>query len=97
VAILLTQVLHAFSYGTFHIASILYMDRLAPDEAKTVGQAVNNSITYGLGMMVGFLLNGYLYEQLGSYALFGISGLIALAGGVLIRGLSLPESGPESG
>jgi len=97
VAILLTQVLHAFSYGTFHIASILYIDRLAPDEAKTVGQAVNNSITYGLGMMAGFLLNGYLYEPLGSYALFGISGLIALTGGVLVRGLKLPEPGPDSG
>jgi len=97
VAILLTQVLHALSYGTFHIASILYIDRLAPADAKTVGQAVNNSITYGLGMMAGFLLNGYLYEQLGSYALFGISGLIALAGGVAVRGLRLPEPGPESG
>ena len=97
VAILLTQVLHAFSYGTFHIASILFIDRLAPDEAKTVGQAINNSITYGLGLMVGFLLNGYLYEWLGSYALFGFSGLIALAGGVLLRGLQLPEPSSNKG
>ena len=89
IIILLSQMLHAFSYGTFHIASILYMDRLAPDEAKTVGQAVNNAVSYGLGLMVGFLVNGYLYERVGSYALFGISGLIALAGGFLLKG-SLP-------
>lgn len=86
VVILLSQLLHALSYGTFHMASILYIDQLTPDETKTVGQAVNNGISYGLGLMVGFLINGYLYEKIGSFALFGISGLIALAGGLLLVG-----------
>ena len=71
------------------MASILYIDRLTPAKAKTLGQAVNNSITYGLGLMVGFFLNGYLYEKMGSFALFGISSLIALAGGLLFRGFQM--------
>ena len=91
-AILLTQVLHAVTYGTFHIASILYIDQLAPDRAKTLGQAVNNATSYGLGLMVGFFLNGYLYEITGSFALFIISALIALVGGLIFWGFCLVDS-----
>jgi PPP family 3-phenylpropionic acid transporter len=77
------------------MASILYIDRLAPSKAKTLGQAVNNAITYGLGLMVGFFLNGYLYEKIGSFSLFIISSLIALAGGLLFRGLQMVHKNPE--
>ncbi len=91
VAILLSQVLHALTYGTFHIASILYIDRLSPDKAKTLGQAVNNAISYGLGLMVGFFFNGYLYEITGSFTLFLISSIIALCGGLLFWGFCLVD------
>jgi MFS transporter, PPP family, 3-phenylpropionic acid transporter len=89
--ILLSQILHAVTYGTFHIGSILYIDRLAPDKAKTLGQAVNNAISYGLGLMVGFFFNGYLYEITGSFTLFIISGQIALFGGLLFWGFCLVD------
>ncbi len=84
-----SQILHAVTYGMFHMASILYIDRMAPQTSKTIGQAVNNAVTYGLGLMVGFFLNGYLYEKIGSFALFSISCLIALAGGVIFRGFRM--------
>ena len=89
VVILLSQTLHAVTYGTFHMASILYIDRLAPDQAKTLGQAVNNALSYGLGLMVGFFINGYVYEITGSYTLFLMSALIALAGGMLFQSYQL--------
>jgi len=84
--ILALQASHSLTYGTFHMASILYIDAMAPQEAKTVGQAVNNAVTYGLGLMVGFFISGALYETMGSAALFAISGGIALVGGVLFLG-----------
>jgi PPP family 3-phenylpropionic acid transporter len=84
-ALLLLQIFHAVTYGTFHVASILYIDSLTPDETKTFGQAVNNAITYGLGLMVGFFINGYLFETIGLFKLFMISSLIALSGGVLLK------------
>ncbi len=91
--ILATQVLHACTYGTFHMASIIYMDRLTPSGAKTFGQAANNAITYGLGLMVGFLLNGALFERLATRHLFLTSALVALtAGGLFLLGqLRRPE------
>jgi len=85
VFILLLQMLHAVTYGTFHVSSILYIDSLTPDEAKTMGQAVNNAVTYGLGLMVGFFVNGYLFESQGTSTLFMISGCIALCGGLLLK------------
>jgi MFS transporter, PPP family, 3-phenylpropionic acid transporter len=81
--LLLCQCLHALTYGTFHMASILYIDRLSPPDAKNLGQAVNNALTYGLGLMVGFFINGALYESVGSFGLFQVSALIALAGGAV--------------
>lgn len=81
--ILLSQLLHAITYGAFHMASIIYMDQLMPPEIKTLGQAANNATTYGLGLMVGFFLSGYLYQQTGSAVLFGISAAVSLSGGLL--------------
>ncbi len=95
--ILLSQVLHAVTYGAFHMASILYIDRLAPDQAKTLGQAVNNALTYGLGLMVGFFINGYVYEITGSHTLFLMSALIAVSGGMLFQSYQLAQRSHISG
>jgi PPP family 3-phenylpropionic acid transporter len=85
VVILCSQLLHALTYGTFHMASILYIDRLTPVRAKTLGQALNNGLTYGLGLMVAFFVDGYLYEIIGSFALFLMSSVLALCGGLVFR------------
>jgi PPP family 3-phenylpropionic acid transporter len=78
VIILLSQCLHAFTYATFHVTSILYMDKLSSRDAKTMAQSLNNSVQYGIGMMAGFFLAGYLYEVAGTDVAFitsaGISG-----------------------
>lgn len=81
--ILFAQLLHALTYGAFHVASILYMDELSPDEAKTTGQAINNAVTYGMGIMAGFLFNGYFFDMVSTSWLFYASGIIAFFGGLL--------------
>jgi MFS transporter, PPP family, 3-phenylpropionic acid transporter len=83
------QLTHAITYAAFHMASILYMDALAPADTKTISQAVNNAVTYGLGLMVGFFISGALYEHIGSFALFAVSSGIALLGGILFQGFEL--------
>ncbi len=81
--ILFSQILHAFSYGSFHIASILGIDRFSLKEGKTLGQAVNNAVTYGAGMTVGFLISGLIYDAVKEW-IFLASALIALGGGILM-------------
>jgi PPP family 3-phenylpropionic acid transporter len=83
--ILLSQGLHAVTYGSFHMASILYIDHLSPPQVKTLGQAVNNAVTYGLGLTVGFFISGLLYEAYGAAVLFVLSALIAFLGGILMK------------
>ena len=83
VVILASQLLHAVTYGAFHMAGILYMDQLAPTTDKTLGQALNNAVTYGLGLTVGFFVSGALYETGNSSVLFLFSAATALAGGIL--------------
>ena len=84
--ILLSQFLHAITYGTFHMASILYIDKQSPEHVKTLGQSINNAVTYGLGLMVGFLTSGYLFEMFGSKILFITSSGIAFLGGIIFLG-----------
>ena len=78
------------------MASILYIDHLTPVKTKTLGQAVNNAVQYGLGLMAGFLFNGYLYELSGSFFLFMVSGFIALMGGVIFKGFQILDNKAES-
>jgi PPP family 3-phenylpropionic acid transporter len=84
--ILFLQILHAVTYGTFHVASILYVDSLSPDGTKTLGQSINNAVTYGLGLMVGLFVSGYFFEIFGTFKMFMISSLIAMTGGVVLKG-----------
>ncbi len=81
--ILSSQLAHAITYGTFHMASILYIDQMSPEGSKTFGQAVNNALTYGLGLTVGFLINGYVYEHMDTFFLFLISALFAFLAGLM--------------
>lgn len=87
-AILLTQVFHAVTYGAFHIASVLYMDQLSPEASKTLGQAVNNALTYGLGLMIGYFISGSLYEHFGGFSLFVFSAAVAAGGGSIFLAMS---------
>jgi PPP family 3-phenylpropionic acid transporter len=81
--ILLLQITHCVTYGLFHMASILYMDALSPDDAKTFGQAVNNATTYGLGLMAGFFVSGLLYEHTSAVTMFFVSGMLSLVAGLI--------------
>ena len=94
-AILVSQLTHAVTYGTFHMASILYVDQLIPKEVKTLGQGINNALTYGLGLMVGFYISGNLYEHFGTPFLFAASAILALVGGLVFAGFEVLRPRPK--
>ncbi len=94
--ILASQLLHAITYGAFHMAGILYMDQLAPASEKTLGQALNNAVTYGLGLTVGFFVSGVLYDAGNTAPLFLFSAGVALAGGLLFAGFHWVASDGKS-
>jgi PPP family 3-phenylpropionic acid transporter len=61
------------------------MDQLSPVESKTLGQAMNNSLTYGLGLMIGYFISGGLYEHFGGFSLFLFSAVVAAGAAVVFR------------
>ncbi|WP_080804372.1 MFS transporter [Desulfamplus magnetovallimortis] len=81
--ILFSQLLHALTYGAFHVSSILAVDKLSQESGATFGQAVNNAVTYGAGMMAGFMLSGMFYDTVHAY-LFLASAGCALFGLIVI-------------
>lgn len=82
VMILLSQTLHAITYGAFHVSCILYMDEHSK-ETKTFGQVINFAVSYGLGFAVGMVINGHYFEKLGS-DMYLASCLIAICGGIIM-------------
>jgi len=88
--ILGSQILHAFSYGSFHVASILGIEMVSSEEVRTLGQAANNSVTYGAGMMAGFLFSGLFFDSWHEYLFLASAGVAAI-GGVLILFLDLKQ------
>lgn len=81
---LLSQCLHAFTYGCFHMACILFTDRVSGDEAKTLAQTVNASVSYGLGMMTGIFATGLFYDKHSDATFLGCS-VVAAVGGLFMK------------
>jgi len=78
------QILHAFTYGAFHLAAVTTTHRIFPVELRSSGQAIYGGLTYGIGSVAGSLLAGWLFGAVGAFRLFAVSGLVALAGAALI-------------
>ncbi|MEW5734979.1 MAG: MFS transporter [Thermodesulfobacteriota bacterium] len=75
--IILVQILHAATYGAFHVASILFIEQNFPEKGRTLGQAANNAATYGLGLAAGVFLSGVLFDSYGAAASFLFCGALA--------------------
>lgn len=91
--VLVTQAMHAASFGTFHAASIVVVHRLFPESMQGRGQALYSSISFGVGGAIGAYLSGYLWSRVGGDTTFLLSGVSALLGaGVAWGGLRTVQS-----
>jgi len=80
------QLLHAFSFGLFHVAAVTATHRLFPAALRSSGQSLYSALTYGLGNLLGFFGCAALLDAVGLNGLFALSS--AVAAGALL--LSLP-------
>lgn len=69
------QCLHAFSFGTFHAASIESIRRLFQDGTQTGGQALYGAVSFGVGGAMGSYLAGYFWH-LGATFIFNIAAFL---------------------
>jgi len=78
------QLLHAFTFGTYHAASVALVHRLFAGPLEMRGQALYASLSYGLGGVCGMLLAGWAWQALGAGGTFSLSALFGLAGGAIV-------------
>ena len=76
--LLLAQLFHAATFGTFHAAAIHLIHRYFTGRHQGRGQALYASVSFGAGGAVGSLASGYLWSGLGANITFYLSASIAL-------------------
>jgi len=81
------QVFGGAGFALLQSGSVNYVDQRAQREIGTTVQAISGGIYSGLGVGVGAIISGFIYEAAGSAALFRVMALIALGG--FIFGLSI--------
>ena len=76
---LLAQSLHAATFGSFHASAIHLAHHYFPGPTQARGQALYNSVSFGLGGAIGSLIAGSLWSSAGAMVTFATaSGLAAL-------------------
>jgi PPP family 3-phenylpropionic acid transporter len=78
--VLLAQLLHAATFGSFHAASVAAVPRVFPAGAQALGQTLFSSVAYGAGSAAGLLLAGWAWEGGGAPLAFSACALAAGAG-----------------
>ncbi len=79
----LAQLLHAFTFGTFHTAAVAYVNTKIPAERRGMGMAIYNAIGVGLASFLASVAAGFVLEAHGYVALFLSFAAVPL-GGILI-------------
>ena len=77
---LLVQLMHGLSFAAFLVGGVTYINERTPEGLETTAQAIFNTVTFGVGSMVGSLSGGYLYDLAGMLTLFRVLSLVAMIG-----------------
>lgn len=78
--LIFAQTLHAATFGSFHVASVQIIEYFFHTEHHARGQSLYNSITYGVGGVLGGVVGGALIELIGMSETFRLSALLPLLG-----------------
>lgn len=90
--LLLAQCLHAFTFGSFHAASVEVVSQFFKGRHQAKGQAIYNSVAYGVGGTIGGLAGGFALQYLGGQSTFMLAAAFPLLGFVVIAlGLKLAQ------
>jgi PPP family 3-phenylpropionic acid transporter len=82
--IVLAQVLHAATFGSYHAAAVAAVHHYFRGRHQAQGQALYTSLSFGAGGALGAVASGYTWEALGAALTFTSGSVAALIGLVLI-------------
>lgn len=81
--LLFAQVLHAATFGSFHVASIHFVQRSFDERLQGQGQALYATLA-GTGGALGALYSGYAWHGLGALWTFSLASLAAAVAALLL-------------
>jgi PPP family 3-phenylpropionic acid transporter len=83
IALALSQLIHALSFGLYHSASIAFIQQHFNANQQSRGQAIYIGGVYGIGGAVGAYMAGILWQDgMGAMTTFDFAALTAFIGGV---------------
>ncbi|MDQ7066024.1 MAG: MFS transporter [candidate division KSB1 bacterium] len=85
-AILFLQLLHAISFGGFYAALVNFVRENFSPGLRTMAQSLMLMVNYGLAIIMGASLSGWIFEQFGGFALFNLAGWLTLVAAALFGG-----------
>ena len=98
VLLLIAQSLHAATFGSFHAASVEVITQFFNGRHQARGQAIYNSVAYGVGGSIGGLAGGYALQYWGGETTFLLAAIFPLLGFVVIAlGLKLSQTHGRAG
>lgn len=81
--LVLAQVMHAATFGSFHAAAIHFVQRSFGSRQQGQGQALYAALS-GVGGAMGALYSGYLWQPLGAGGTFALASLAAFAAALIM-------------
>jgi len=85
--LLFAQVLHALTFGAYHAAAMALIHRWFRGRVQARGQALYNSIAFGIGGSLGSLYSGAVWDAWGAGVTFSVAaGCAFVAAGIFVVG-----------
>lgn len=82
--VLLSQLLHAASFGMFHAVAVHLVHKYFTGKLQGRGQALYTSISFGAGGAIGSLYSGYAWNLVGGSGVFLLAALFAFIATVIV-------------
>jgi len=90
--ILISQTIHAFSWGLFYVTSVSYVNYYFKDRLRTSGITIYFTIVFGIGNALGFFLAGVVSQHFGFITLFFYCSFLTLLSFIISLYLSRMEN-----
>lgn len=95
--LIVAQSLHAATFGSFHAASVEVITKFFNGRHQAKGQAIYNSVAYGIGGTIGGVAGGFALQYFGGQKTFMLAAIFPLIGLLVIGlGLKLSQSHPTT-
>lgn len=80
---LLAQLLHGATFGVFHAVVILLIHKYFPGRLQGRGQALYSSLSFGMGVALGSLIAGAMWEPLGATPTYLMAAVVTAVAALL--------------